>query len=324
MKRLVFTALEEYRYDEVPDLRIQGDKDVLVEITHIGICGTDLHIYKGSRKVNFPLVAGHEAIGIVKAIGKGVTKHKVGDRVVLDPNWVCGSCEFCQSGHKNLCQSKILKGVDVDGVFQTQVVSEEKQFWPIPHDMSPQAGIAIEVATVALAAVNKANIKLGDHVFIAGAGIVGLFALQFAKLAGADVTVMDLSEDRLAIAERLGAKVCDGKGELPSNVDIAIDCAGVEPTINTCLKVVKNAGLVVNIGLGGKPASLDMMNITRRELTICGSVACTTEFPTVIKLFSEGRVDVDAVVTHTVSFDQTVEGIRMMLSQEAIKVAVEV
>ena len=135
---------------------------------------------------------------------------------------------------------------------------------------------------------------------------------------------MDLSKERLAIAKRLGAEVCNGKDDLPPNVDIAIDCAGVEATINTCLSVVKNAGLVINIGLGGKPASLDMMNITRRELTIRGSVACTTEFPTVIKLFSEGSVDVGAVVTHTVPFDKLVDGIHMMLSQEAIKLAVEV
>jgi len=323
MKRLVFTGVEQFHFDEVADLKIEGEKEVLIDITHAGICGTDLHIYSGRRKVNYPLVAGHEAIGIVKAIGSKVTKVKVGDRVAMEPNTMCRTCALCMSGHNNLCHSKILKGLNVDGVFQTQTKANEEYFWVLPDNITPQEGIVIETATVALAAVNKAGIRLGDYVFITGAGTVGLLVTQLAKLSGAIVTVMDLNPKRLELAQKLGADyICGSDNLLPKDVNIAIDCAGVAPTINTCISVVKNAGTFISVGIAGKPIEIDMMNITRRELNVKGSVACTTEFPTVIQLISEGKLDASTMVSATVPFENLVDGIKMMESQEAIKVAV--
>lgn len=102
MKRLVFTGVEEYHYEEAPDLQVEGDKEVVMIITHAGICGTDLHIYSGRRTVEFPLVAGHEAIGVVKTVGSKVTMVKVGDRVTMEPNIMCCTCDLCMSGHTNL------------------------------------------------------------------------------------------------------------------------------------------------------------------------------------------------------------------------------
>ena len=323
MKRLVFTDVERYEYDEVPDLRAEGERAVLVDVKAVGICGTDLHIFAGSRKVTFPLVAGHEAVGIVREVGPAVTKVKPGDYVTMEPNFMCRRCSFCMGGHNNLCHAKRTLGLSVDGVFQSQVVADEEYVWKLPSDMSLEEGIIVETATVALCGVNKAGLRLGDRVFVAGAGTVGLLTMQLAKLSGAVVTIFDLEESRLRLAKELGADyTCGANTPLPEGIDVAFDCAGVGPTINTCLRVVKNGGSLISIGIAGKPVEIDMMDVTRRELSIKGSVACTVEFPTAIELIASGKLNAKALVTRTLPFEKLVEGIELMEKKEAIKVAV--
>ncbi len=321
MKRLVFTGPREYKFEDIDAHKIQHPKDVLIEVKGIGICGTDMHIFSGSRKVSYPHVSGHECVGIVKEIGSNVKNIKTGDYVTVEPNFSCRECDFCLGGMGNLCLEKKCIGLDLPGCFSEIIIAPEDYVWKLPKSLSIEEGVIIETATVALHAINRANIKLEDKVLIIGAGSVGLLALQFAKLSGAIVHISDVNKKRLQIAGELGADYTYNVNEqtLPSNFDIVIDAAGAPGSIKQTVHLVKNGGKVVFVGIPGKPVELDLMTIIRHEINIFGSVACTTEFPDVINLIEKGKLDAKKIATHKLAFKDLVKGIELMEKQEALK-----
>lgn len=321
MKRLVFTGIREYKFENVVTPKIKHAGDVLIEIKGIGICGTDMHIFSGNRKVKFPHVSGHECVGIVKEIGTDVKNIKVGDYVTVEPNFSCRKCDYCLGGMGNLCLEKKCIGLDLPGCFSEMIIAPEDYVWKLPESISIEEGVVIETATVALHAINKANIKLEDKILIVGAGSVGLLALQFAKLSGAAVHISDVNKKRLQIARELGADYTYNVNEqtLPSDFDIVIDAAGAPGSIKQTVHLVKNGGRVVFVGIPGKPIELDLMTIIRHEIEILGSVACTNEFSDVISLIDKGKLDAKKIATHKLAFKDLVKGIELMEKQEALK-----
>lgn len=321
MKRLVFTGPKEYKFEDIDEPKIQNAGDVLIEVKGIGICGTDMHIYSGRRKVNYPHVSGHECVGIVKEIGSNVRNIKVGDYVTVEPNFSCRKCDFCLGGMRNLCLDKKTMGLDIPGCFSQMVIVPEDYVWKLPKSISIEEGVVIETATVALHAINKANIKIEDKVLIMGAGPVGLLALQFAKLSGAIVYIADLNKKRLLIASELGADYTYNVNEeiIPSGYDIIIDAAGAGGTIKQTVNLVRNGGKIVFVGIPGNAVELDVMTIIRHEIKIYGSVACTTEFLDVINLIEKGKLNAEKLATHKIAFEDLVEGIELMEKQEALK-----
>jgi L-iditol 2-dehydrogenase len=321
LKRLVFTGIREYKFENVVTPKIKHAGDVLIEIKGIGICGTDMHIFSGNRKVKFPHVSGHECVGIVKEIGTDVKNIKVGDYVTVEPNFSCRKCDYCLGGMGNLCLEKKCIGLDLPGCFSEMIIAPEDYVWKLPESISIEEGVVIETATVALHAINKANIKLEDKILIVGAGSVGLLALQFAKLSGAAVHISDVNKKRLQIARELGADYTYNVNEqtLPSDFDIVIDAAGAPGSIKQTVHLVKNGGRVVFVGIPGKPIELDLMTIIRHEIEILGSVACTNEFSDVISLIDKGKLDAKKIATHKLAFKDLVKGIELMEKQEALK-----
>ncbi|MDD3337588.1 MAG: alcohol dehydrogenase catalytic domain-containing protein, partial [Lachnospiraceae bacterium] len=188
MKTAVMTDIEKVEIQERP-VPVPGEKEVLVKVENVGICGSDLHYYESGRIGDFivktPFVLGHEAAGTVVETGKGVTNLKVGDRVALEPGKTCGECEFCKAGKYNLCKDVIFFATPpVDGVFQEYVAHEAALCFKLPDSMDTVEGALIEPLAVGMHAARQGNAGMGQTAVVTGAGCIGLVTLLSLKAMG--------------------------------------------------------------------------------------------------------------------------------------------
>ncbi len=322
MKRMVFDAPNQHRMETVDDPRITKTDDVIIDVKGIGLCGTDLHIYRGHRKVNYPHVSGHECVGFVREVGDSVTRVAPGDYVTVEPNFCCRSCYTCLSGHKNLCPSKVTMGLNIPGCFSDTIMLSEDNVWKLPRSISFEEGILIETATVALSGIKKAQISIGEKVLIMGSGCIGMLVMQLAKMSGAFVCMADKNQYRLDCSRELGADelYCVDSQQPPDEYfDVVIDAAGVPATVNSTTRFVKSGGRIILVGIPSSSIDMDVMSIVRRELKICGSVACVTEFPEVINLVASDLLKVKELVTHKIAMEEIVYGLELMEECKALK-----
>jgi len=286
------------------------DEEVLIRVNAAGICGSDIHIWKGNLEVHYPLVPGHECCGHVVQVSERDTTLKEGDRVVIQPNFGCTSCYLCRMGKDNLCPSKVRLGVDIDGCFAEYVKAPARYVWPIPDEISDQQGAMVEPLAVAVRAVRKMGNPLGKRVLLLGGGPIGLLTLQLAKQTGAAVILADLVEERLALGRKLGAREvldvnkCDlakrvmwlTKGE---GIDVVIEAAGATQTIELAIEVVRPGGMIVLVGLPHGTVRIPPTRIVRKEIEIQGSIIYSyDDFRQSIWLIREGMIDVDSLITH--------------------------
>src|SRR5215208_5176364 len=188
-----------------------GPREVLVQVTAVGVCGSDVHYYEHGRigpfVVDAPLILGHESAGRVVELGEGATKHAVGNRVALEPGVPCGRCRECRAGRYNLCADVVFFATPpIDGAFAEFVAIHEDFAFGLPDSLSDQEGALMEPLSVGVWACRKAEVSAGDRVLVTGAGPIGLLALQTACAFGAtDITVTDVNPHRLDLASRTGA-----------------------------------------------------------------------------------------------------------------------
>jgi L-iditol 2-dehydrogenase len=282
-----------------------GPREVLVAVTSVGVCGSDVHWYRDGRigevQVRAPLVLGHECAGRVAALGPGVTRHAVGDRVCLEPGVPCGRCRECRAGRYNLCADVAFFGTPpIDGAFTDHVAIHEDFAFTLPDGMSDDAGALMEPLSVGIWACRKAGVSAGDRVLVTGAGPIGLLAMQVAHAFGAtEVTVSDIDEHRLGVARDLGATHVSkaGTGE-PGEVDAVIECSGSPAALAAGIRALRPAGTAVLVGMGPDPtAEIPLSLVQNRELWLTGTYRYANTYPTAIALASSGRVDVSALIT---------------------------
>ena len=176
MRAAVFLGKEKIEIRDVPIPEI-GEDEALVKVAFTGICGTDLHIYKGHLPVDVPRILGHEISGEVVSVGRNSHGIREGDRVVVEPNFSCGRCTYCRIGRKNLCKYKVRLGVDIDGGFAEYVKVKADSLWKLDDSISLEEGALVEPLSVAVRAVNRAGLNVGSTVAIIGAGPIGLLTL---------------------------------------------------------------------------------------------------------------------------------------------------
>jgi L-iditol 2-dehydrogenase len=320
----VLTRPEEIVMEEraVPE---PGPRDVLMKVSSVGVCGSDVHYYEhgriGSHVVRAPLVLGHESAGRVVAVGSEVTRHAVGDRVTLEPGVPCGRCRECRSGRYNLCPDVVFFATPpVDGAFADYVTIHEDFAFALPDELSDEAGALMEPLSVGIWACRKAGVSAGDRVLVTGAGPIGLLAMQVALAFGAtQVEISDVSEARLEMARRTGATRALRAGEdEPAEADALIECSGNARAMQAGIAALRPAGTAVIVGMGpGETAEIPLALIQNREIWLTGTFRYANTYPTAIALAASGRVDLEAIITGHYPLEQTEQALRAGLDDPA-------
>jgi L-iditol 2-dehydrogenase len=316
MKALV---LKEYRrlvVEEFPQPVAQPG-EVLVRVRACGICGSDVHGMDGStgRRIP-PIVMGHEASGEIAALGPGVAEWKTGERVTFDSTVSCGQCWHCRRGEVNLCERRQVLGVSCQdyrrhGAFAEFVAVPEKILYRLPAAITFEQGAMVEPVSVAVHAVNQTSLPPGASVAVIGAGMIGSFVIQALRAAGcASIIAVDLAEDRLKFALRLGATDAL-RGDDPNllekirgltagrGVDAAFEVAGLPPTVEIAIQAVRKGGSVTFIGNSSPRVELPLQTVVTREIKLTGSCASAGEYPACLEMMAARKINVIDFISAT-------------------------
>lgn len=314
MKALIYTKPYCFEYSDFSDPAV-GNDDVLIRVKACGICGSDVHGFTGKtgRRIP-PLIMGHEAAGIVEETGKNVKGFEKGDRVCFDSTVYCNKCGPCRKGWYNRCKSRQVLGVSTPefkrhGAFAEYVAVPWWIVSKIPDNMSFTQAALLEPASIGTHAANRAPISSNDTVVVIGAGTIGLFILQAARLrSAARVIVADINEFRLDVAGKLGAdKVVNPlKSDLREAIfketknkgaDVTFEAVGYAQTFLDGVSVTKTGGHLVAVGNLEKTAEFNLQELVARELTFTGSYASSGEFRDCIELVASGKINVEPLIS---------------------------
>ncbi|MCH1624187.1 2,3-butanediol dehydrogenase [Fredinandcohnia quinoae] len=319
MKVVKFYNKKDVRLEDV-DVKAVKSNDVKIEVEWCGICGSDLHEYVAGPMSykNTPLTFGHEFSGKIIEIGENVTKVKVGDRVTVEPIISCGTCSNCKKGYYNLCVNRQGYGVSIDGAFAEYIVVQENTVHILPDNLEYDIAALAEPTAVALHAVRKSQLKVGDACAVFGAGPIGLLAIQAARAAGASkIIAVEVSNERRGKALELGATHAINPAEANAveviqsitdgGVDVAFDAAGVEPTFLSGISSIKPDGELMIISLWEKPVTFNPNMMVVAEKKINTSLGYRHNFREVLDLLANGTIDGKAVITKKIMLDEIVE-----------------
>ncbi|HUZ18445.1 MAG TPA: galactitol-1-phosphate 5-dehydrogenase [Spirochaetia bacterium] len=321
MKALVLTEYKKFEFSDVPD-PVPAEDEVLIQVKACGICGSDVHGMDGSsgRRIP-PIIMGHEASGVITSIGKEVSSYKVGDRVTFDSTIYCGECWYCRRGDINLCDNRRVLGVSCDeyrrhGAFAEYVTVPERILYRIPEGISFEHAALTEPVSIAVHAVARTPIALGDTAVVAGTGMIGLLVVQVLKAAGCGrVIAVDIEEEKLALAKKLGAdvglnpkrvdvpaevrKLTDGRG-----ADVSFEVVGIGATLNTALATLRKGGIATLVGNLSATAEFPHQSTVTREISINGSCASQGEYPACIDMIARKKIDVAPLVSKVVPLSE--------------------
>jgi len=298
------------------DIRIEeravpkpGPREVLIEIKAVGVCGSDVHYYEhgriGSYVVRQPLILGHESAGVIVDVGEGVGRERIGQRVAIEPGVPDGVCRQCRTGHYNLCPNVRFFGTPpIDGAFTNYVTILSDFAYALPDQMSDEEGALIEPLSVGLWACRKAKLRGGDHVLITGAGPVGILAMKVALALGVtEITMTDISPQRLEVARKLGATrtvnvAQQSLADAGVEADVLIECSGNQRALKDGILALQPAATAVAVGMGpGEEASIPLSFIQNREIILTGTFRYANTYADAIALVASGHIDLKPVIT---------------------------
>jgi L-iditol 2-dehydrogenase len=280
--------------------------EVLLQTELAGICGTDVSFYLGHRIAQYPFVLGHEVIGRVADVGDEVTKFAIGQRVLVEPNYPCGSCRLCLAGRGAVCAQKGSPGVSLPGCFSEYFAAPAEFVWPLPDAISDRDAATIEPLAVSLHGFVRSGAKAGDTVAVLGCGVVGLLLIHAAVAAGVRVIAHDRFANKLEMARSLGAEPTAQNRDTAQmwqqeNVTSIFECAGSPATIDLALKAAPRASQVILLGLSSEPANFVPLRFVREGIDIRTSMIYDhpKDFAHVIEQVARGALHPSCVVTHT-------------------------
>jgi L-iditol 2-dehydrogenase len=314
MKALVLAAYNRLEIQELPIPAI-GPEDVLLRVAACGICGSDVHGMDGSTgRRQPPIVMGHEAAGVIARLGTNVAGWSEGERVTFDSTVNCGRCWFCRRGQINLCDNRQIVGVACDecrrdGAFAEYVAVPQHILYRLPGALSFRQAAMVEPVAVAVHAVGRSGVQLGDTAVVVGAGVIGLFLVQALRAAGCGrIIAVDLDQKKLDLACKLGADEglrpdqADVSAEVMRRTngrgaDVALEAVGIAATVQTAVACLRKGGQLTLVGLLASKVELPMQTIVTRELTINSSYISCGEYPACLDLIARGTIDVDRLMS---------------------------
>ena len=325
MQALIYNGPGKKNLEEWPKPAVQAPTDAVVKITKTTICGTDLHILKGDVPTCAPgTVLGHEGVGIVDAVGAGVTTFKPGDRVLISCISACGRCTYCRKGMYSHCTTGgWILGNRIDGT--------QAEFVRIPYadtSLYPLPPGADEVALVMLSdilptgfecGVLNGKVQVGGSVAIVGAGPIGLAALLTAQFySPSQIVMIDLDDNRLAVSQRFGAtdivNSSDGKAAEQvmtltegRGVDTAIEAVGIPATFELCQDIVAPGGTIANVGVHGVKVDLHLERLWSHNVTLTTGLVDTFSIPMLLKTVRSKRIDAALLITHRYTLGQILQ-----------------
>jgi len=291
------------------DVPVAKKKEVLIKVLVAGICGSDLHAYRGTQPfLSYPRVLGHEIAGEIAEVGEGIKKLRRGDLVTVDPVFSCGKCYACRVGRGNCCRDVKVMGVHIDGGFSEYITVPADIVYKAPEDISPEILALTEPLSIGVQANNRADVSGEDTVAILGAGTIGLASLLIAKSKNCKVIVADLIPDRLKLARELGAdKVVNVREEdlmeaiteftKGDDASVVIEATGTSKAVEDSIKIASSAGRIVILGLTNDSVRISPIDLIRKELDFKGSRLNNKLFPYVLALLPSIKNRVRKLIT---------------------------
>jgi D-arabinitol dehydrogenase (NADP+) len=319
MKAVLYDAPRSYAVTDIPMPEV-GAGEVRIKVRQVGVCGTDLHIHNGDFNAVFPLIPGHELVGVVDALGEGVERFTVGEQVSVNPNIFCGTCDYCLSGRLILCANAKGLGSNFPGFFAEYVSVPATLVFSV-EGLPLDTAVFTEPASCAMHGLETLNLRPGSSALVFGAGPTGLLLAQLIASGGASsVTVAAPTQFKLDRAAALGASrtvlisrddpernlaqvrdASDGEG-----YDVVVEATGSTAIGDLCVPLTRNGGTVLVYGVtrGDEVVTFHPFDVFRREITIKGSFAEMTSFGAAIAALRAGRARTDGIITHRFPLDQ--------------------
>ena len=309
MKALLLTDVSKFEYTDVPTPEPKAG-EVQINIKACSICNSDVHGYDGTSGRRQPgLIIGHEASGVVSKVGEGVTKFKVGDKVVFNSVKYCGECWYCRHGLENMCENGCCFGIKtatqhLDGAMAEYLCVPEYICYKMPEGISFEIAALIEPLAIMVHAVNGVDIKINDTVVMFGSGVMGLMGIKALKATGAGkVIVVEVDEFKKEMARKNGADyVIDGREDVPARIkeltdglgaDYAFDTAGVKATISNGFHCLKKNGTLVQVGNISPTVEAPLQTLVNSQIHWIGRYGTFTEYEGALGLLASGKVSVD-------------------------------
>ena len=328
MKAVEISEIKKVTLIDKPEPQITETDDVIVKIKSIGICGTDVHTYMGDHPfVKPPVVVGHECGGEVVECGPDVKNVSVGDRVAVDPVLGCGNCRPCNNGRANACADVKCRGVHVEGAMQEYFKIRSRDVHILPDSVSDlDLGAAVEPLSIGAQACWRGNVSENDTVVVFGSGPIGVAIMLNAHCHGARCIMVDMKEDRLERARKLGAiaaisatdthlkdQILDlTNGEGPH---VTCDAVGHPAIVDQCVDLVAPTGSVVLLGMDGQPNNVTELQIFRKEMSVVGSRMNSNMFPKILDHVAQGKMDLAEIISDRFTVNQATEAFKMAVEQ---------
>lgn len=322
MRALVYDVPKQFSVKEIETPEPKAG-EVRIKVLMAGVCGTDIHLHNGTFIGKYPLIPGHEMVGVIDKLGEGVndetTHFEVGQQVTMNGNYACGECESCKKGEPLFCEHLTCLGCNGDGAFAEYMVVPKNLVYDA-EGLAPEMVVFTEPLACTVHGMDVLKPKVGDDVLIIGAGSTSAMFAQLLIHGGAgSVTVAASKEFKLKLFRDYGVNdtlltVRDDihktveilKGHRPKGYDIVIDATGAPALQEQCTGLVKNGGTVMFYGVGRKnsPIKLDAYDVFERELTIKGSFAQVHSFAGALAMLRSGRIRTDGLITHRFGLEE--------------------
>lgn len=313
MKTIILEEPGRFALTQTAEPGQPGPGEVLLGVRNIGICGTDLHAFRGKQPFfQYPRILGHELGVEVLAVGDGVTNVKPGDHCALNPYLHCGVCGPCRRGTTNCCEKLRVIGVHVDGGMRERILHPATHVYPSAKLSLPQLAL-VETLGIGCHAVNRSRVRAGERTLVVGSGPIGLTVLEFLRVQGADLGLLEISPARRDFAAKMfpGIRLYESAGALADGNELptlVFDCTGNPNSMQASFKFIANGGTLVFVGLFVGDVTFNDPEFHRRETTLLASRNATAEeHLQIIALLEAGRIDTSAWISERAPLDGMID-----------------